>query len=144
MVFCFSHCGYCDRILTYILWQVWRSHHFSSYTWRNSGCMDVAFDHSAYPLSKRKLQLHRKPGKIAGFTLVPLLILGGLKMMKLMFEDVTRYPPNIPYRLSFIDAYSLIFFLLCFILAIQNSGNIHLHARYMACTILIVLPPALT
>jgi len=92
---------------------------------------------------KGRLNLHRKLGRVASFTLVPLLILGGSKMIELMLSGASNYPPGVPYQLSFIDVYSLLLFLLCFTLAIRNSHNIHLHARYMACTVLIVLPPAL-
>lgn len=92
---------------------------------------------------KGKYALHRKIGWVASFSLVPLLMLGGLKMIADMLLSASSYPPGIPYRLSFIDVYSLLFFLLCFTLAIVNSRNIHLHARYMACTVLIVLPPAI-
>jgi hypothetical protein len=92
-----------------------------------------------------KLALHRKLGWIAAFTAVPLLIICGLIMMHLMVgPNAKLYPPGIPYRLSFIDCYSLFMFLLLFGLSLKHGRNVHLHARYMACTVLSVLPPAIT
>ena len=90
------------------------------------------------------LKLHRRLGWIASFTLVPMLIVGGLKMMKAMFANAADYPPGLPYRLAYIDLYSLLFFVLTFVLAIRYGRNLHLHARYMVCTVLVVLPPAIT
>jgi hypothetical protein len=92
-----------------------------------------------------KLALHRKLGWIAAFTLVPMLMIGGLIMMHLMVgPNAKLYPPGIPYQLSYIDCCSLIMFPLFFILSLKHGRNIHLHARYMACTVLTVLPPAIT
>jgi hypothetical protein len=91
-----------------------------------------------------KLKLHRKVGWIASLTLVPLMVLGGLKMMQLGIINQASYPPGVIYRLSFIDAYSLIQFILFYVLSIYNGKRIHAHARYMACTVLTILPPAIT
>jgi hypothetical protein len=91
-----------------------------------------------------KLKLHRKLGWIASLTLVPLMVLGGLKMMQLGIINQASYPPGIIYRLSFIDAYSLIQFILFYVLSIYNGKRIHAHARYMTCTVLTILPPAIT
>jgi hypothetical protein len=91
-----------------------------------------------------KLKLHRKLGWIASIILIPLLVLGGLKMIQMMIQRQDFYPPGEVYRLSFIDFYSLIQFLLFLGLSLYHGKRIHLHARYMACTVLTLLPPAIT
>jgi len=92
---------------------------------------------------KNKLALHRKLGRIASIILVPLLVLGGLKMMHSMLNSQQFYPPGVVYQLAYIDACSILLFLLFFGLSLYNSKDIHAHARYMACTILVILPPAI-
>ena len=93
---------------------------------------------------KGKLHLHRRLGWAASLTLVPLMVLGGLKMMQLGIVNQASYPPGTIYRLTFIDAYSLLQFILFYVLSIYNANRIHAHARYMACTVLTILPPAIT
>lgn len=90
-----------------------------------------------------KLKWHRQIGKIS-FLLVPLIILSALNMVHIMIIRKDSYPPLIPYQLAFIDFATLIQFLLFYILAIYKRKKIHLHARYMACTVLGPLIPALT
>jgi hypothetical protein len=92
---------------------------------------------------KGKLALHRKLGRIASIILVPLLVLGGIKMMHSMVNSHASYPPGVAYQLAYIDACSILLFLLFFGLSLYNSWNIHAHARYMACTVLVILPPAI-
>lgn len=96
------------------------------------------------PLLYQRGQLgwHRRLGRVS-YVLVPLLLLGGLKMMQLMMQSAAAYPPGAVYTLAYIDAYSLIFFALCFGLAIRHARQVQLHARYITLTVLIVLPPAL-
>lgn len=90
-----------------------------------------------------KLSWHRQFGKIS-FLLVPMIIISALNMVQIMMLSKDSYPPLIPYQLAFIDFTTLIQFLLFYILAIKKRRNIHLHARYMACTVLGPLIPALT
>jgi len=92
---------------------------------------------------KGKFTLHRKLGRVASSILVPLLVLGGLKMMHSMMNSATFYPPGVAYQLAYADACSILFFLLFFSLSLYNSSDVHVHARYMACTILVLLPPAI-
>jgi len=61
-----------------------------------------------------------------------------------MLVAKANYPPNIPYQLAFIDFFTLALFLLFYIQAIVYRKNIQLHARYMVCTVLGPLIPALT
>jgi uncharacterized membrane protein len=88
------------------------------------------------------LKLHRKLGKIS-YLLVPMLAIGGTKMIQLMIQRRMEYPPLEAYRLAFIDTVSLIFFITFFVLAIQHVRTTALHARYLASTVILLLPPGL-
>lgn len=90
-----------------------------------------------------RLRWHRSLGKIS-FLLVPLIIISALNMVHIMMIRKDDYPPIIPYQLAFIDFATLIQFLLFYTLAIRERKKIHLHARYMVCTVLGPLIPALT
>jgi len=89
------------------------------------------------------MKWHRSIGKIS-FILVPLIVVGGLTMMHRMLLAKANYPPQLPYQLAFIDFFTLALFILFFVLAIVHRKNIQLHARYMVCTVLGPLIPALT
>lgn len=90
-----------------------------------------------------KLSLHRKLGK-SSYVLVPLILLSALNMVHIMLNNQGNYPPNLPYQLAFIDFITLAQFLLFYGLAIAHRKKIQLHARYMACTVLGPLIPAIT
>lgn len=90
-----------------------------------------------------KLALHRKIGRAASVTLFPLLLIGGLKMIHLMLNNPTAYPPGAPNRLAYLDFYSVILLLYFFYQAISKSKQLQLHARYMSLTVLVMLPPAI-
>ena len=91
-----------------------------------------------------QLALHRRLGKIASLVLVPLLVAGGLKMMHTMLHSAAAYPPGATYQLAYIDSCSLLLFVLFLGLSLWYGKRLPLHARYMACTVLIILPPAVT
>ena len=90
-----------------------------------------------------RMATHKLIGKIAVFTLVPVLVVGGWLMMHSMMASAELFPPGIPYTLSFIDAFSIIMFIFFIYMSLAHSKNIHRHARYMALTILVLMPPAL-
>lgn len=90
-----------------------------------------------------KLRFHRYLGW-STIVLVPIMVLGGFEMMKLMIQNQENYPPNIVYRLAFIDAITLLGFITIYLLAIYYRKNLKLHARFMVCTIFGPLNPALT
>ena len=89
------------------------------------------------------IKWHRMIGKVS-FVLVPMIIVGGLNMVHLMLMGKANYPPIIPYQLAFIDFFTLLQFLLFYVLAIVHRRDIQHHARYMVCTVLGPLIPALT
>jgi hypothetical protein len=75
-----------------------------------------------------KIALHRKLGKISAIILVPLLVLGGIKMMHSMMQAKAHYPPDSVYTLAYIDVYSLFMFVLLF-------GHLVWQAITVACAI---------
>lgn len=91
----------------------------------------------------KRFTWHRNVGKLS-FVLVPLIIVGGLKMVSTMIMGQEHYPPDVVYQLAFIDFVTLSLFLLYFVLAIVHRKNVQLHARYMVCTVLGPLLPAVT
>ncbi len=91
-----------------------------------------------------QLAAHRRLGRIGSIVLIPALLIGGVKMMHSMMANSAAYPPGATYQLAFIDLISLFLFPLFFGLSIWSSRQIQLHARYMACTVLVILPPAIT
>ncbi len=90
-----------------------------------------------------KLKIHRYLGGIS-ILVVPVIIVGGIEMMKLMIQGQERYPPDLVYNLAFIDACTLLGFAIIYSLAILYRRNLKLYARFMVGTIFGPLIPALT
>ena len=76
--------------------------------------------------------------------LVPTLVFGGFEMMKSMIQNQANYPPDVVYQLAFIDAVTLLGFIVLYALALYHRKNLKLHARFMVCTIFGPLNPAVT
>lgn len=91
--------------------------------------------------SKNKMNIHRSLGKIS-FILVPSLVVSGLLMMHLMLSREGGLNP-INYILSFLDTVFLTQFIFFYVNAIKHRHNLQLHARYMAGTVIALLPPGL-
>ncbi|MCA0133881.1 hypothetical protein [Winogradskyella alexanderae] len=96
-----------------------------------------------YLFQKGKLKTHRFLGW-SSLVLVPLIIIGGVIMMKMMIQGQANYPPNIVYTLAFIDVCTLLGFASLYILALYFRKNLMLHSRFMVSTIFGPLVPALT
>ena len=96
-----------------------------------------------YLYSKGNLKFHKYLGW-SSVIIVTVMVLAGFNMMKLMIQNQEFYPPNIVYRLAFIDAVTLLGFIVIFLLAIFYRKNLQLHARLMVCTIFGPLNPAIT
>ncbi len=90
-----------------------------------------------------KIKLHRKLGWIS-LILVPLIVIGGVIMIKSMIHGQAFYPPDTVYKLAFIDVITLASFVGIFALAIYHRKRLKLHARLMVITIFGPLLPALT
>lgn len=92
-------------------------------------------------------KLHRQLGWIGTLVLVPILVIGGLAMMHSMMKAAGAAPPgtaDIAYVLVYLDTISLVMFPLFLGLSLRYGRQVQLHARYMACTVLVLLPPAIT
>ena len=92
---------------------------------------------------KEQLKLHRKIGRLAGYLIFPLLLLGGLKMIHSMLNSAAAYPPGAVNRLAFLDFVSVCLLFFFFYQGISKAKQIQLHARNMSMTVLIMLPPAI-
>lgn len=92
---------------------------------------------------KGKLVLHGKIGKLAGYVLFPLLLLGGLKMIHSMLNSAAAYPPGAVNRLAYLDFVSVLLLIYFFYQGISKAKQLQLHARNMSMTVLIMLPPAI-
>lgn len=90
-----------------------------------------------------KLKWHIVLGR-SSFLLVPSIVISALNMVRVMIIGQAVYPPLLPYQLSFIDFFTILLFILFFGLAMLHRKNIQNHARYMVCTVLGPLIPALT
>jgi hypothetical protein len=89
------------------------------------------------------LQLHRRLGRWGVYLLVPAIVVCGFFMDRRMIrmQDV---PPSIMDQLAFTDMALLILFPALVILSIYNARDVQLHARYIVCTVLLFMPPALS
>ena len=90
-----------------------------------------------------KLRLHRTLGRWGVYLWVPAIVVCGVLMDRRMIQTQNA-PPFIIDQLSFLDLGSLIVFPALVILSICYARNVQLHARYIVCTVLLLLPPALT
>ena len=95
-----------------------------------------------YLFQKGSLKTHRFLGWTS-LILVPLILIGGVIMMRLMIQGQEFYPPNSVYMLAFIDACTLVGFAVLYILALYFRKNLKLHSRFMVSTIFGPLVPAL-
>ncbi len=85
---------------------------------------------------------HRWVGKFS-LVVAPLVVISAYSMIGSMMS-AKNYPPLIPYQLAFIDFFTLFLFTYFYLKAIFHRKNLHLHARYMVCTVLGPLIPTLT
>ena len=95
-----------------------------------------------YLFQKGNLRSHRLFGWTS-LVLVPLIVIFGTVMMRLMIQGQANYPPNLVYQLAFIDACTLLSFSLLYFLALYHRKRLKLHARFMVATIFGPLLPAL-
>ena len=95
-----------------------------------------------YLFQKGILKTHRYLGWIS-LLLVPLIVICGVIMMRLMIQGQVNYPPKLVYQLAFIDACTLLSFALLYVLALYFRKKLMLHSRFMVATIFGPLLPAL-
>ena len=90
-----------------------------------------------------RLELHRTLGKWGVYLLMPAIVVCGFLMDRRMVQ-MHNAPPDIIDQLAFLDLASLVVFPALVILSVCYARNVQLHARYIVCTVLLLLPPALT
>ncbi|WP_431125436.1 hypothetical protein [Flagellimonas flava] len=95
-----------------------------------------------YLFQKGRLRTHRILGW-SSLVLVPLIVICGVVMMRMMIQGQANYPPNLVYQLAFIDACTLLGFALLYALALYYRKHLMLHSRFMVATIFGPLLPAL-
>jgi hypothetical protein len=91
---------------------------------------------------RRKLALHRAVGKSA-YVIAPLFVLSGLLIIQHMTQGGNPFQQAFGARLAWVDLLATAFFAASVVLAIRHRRNVQLHARWMATTALLLLPPAL-
>ena len=89
------------------------------------------------------LQLHRTLGRWGVYLLMPAIVFCGALMVRRMIQTHDA-PPFIIDQLSFLDLASLLIFPALVMLSIYFARNLQLHARFIVCTVLLMMPPALT
>ena len=87
------------------------------------------------------MRLHRTLGRWGVYLWMPAIVVCGLLMDRRMLRTHNA-PPFIIDQLAFLDLVSLILFPLLIVLSILYARNVQLHARYIVCTVLLLMPPA--
>ncbi|GAB3100575.1 hypothetical protein [Lysobacter terrae] len=96
----------------------------------------------AWLMRRRSMALHRRLGRTS-LALAPLFVVSGLFMVQHMLAHPSPFAQAFGAQLAFIDLTTLAWFAIAYLLALRHRRETPLHARYMASTALLVLPPAL-
>lgn len=91
----------------------------------------------------RRNHVHRRLGRL-GYVLMPALVVTGAWVMHEMFAGRTNLPPPAVPVLGFADLVALAYLATAFTLAMVHRRDMQRHARWLASTMLVVLPPATT
>jgi hypothetical protein len=89
------------------------------------------------------IQPHRVLGRWGVYLLMPAIVVCGALMDRRMIQ-MHNAPPFILDQLAFLDLASLVVFPALVMLSVYYAHNLQLHARFIVCTVLLLLPPALT
>jgi len=136
-IFLFAFLGFWPNYFSTILDQTnWRFH-FHGLT-LISWCMLMVFQ--AYLIRTDNRALHRKTGKIS-YLLVPLVIISSILLSH--FQEKPRGLSDFTIYGVGIVANLLLQFTFAYGLAIYNRHKPALHARFMICTALPMIPPIL-
>ncbi|WP_462116721.1 hypothetical protein, partial [Lysobacter xanthus] len=91
----------------------------------------------------RRLGLHRRLGRVAVFAVAPLFVASGLLVVQDMARGGNPFQAAFGARLAFVDLVATLAFVACVVMAMRDRRRVQRHARWMACTALLLLPPAL-
>ncbi|TZF91523.1 hypothetical protein [Cognatilysobacter lacus] len=94
----------------------------------------------AFLMRSRKVALHRRLGK-AAYVLAPAFVISGLLIVRAMASGATGFEQHFGARLAWVDLLSVSTFGTCVYMAIRDRRQVQLHARWMTCTALLLLPP---
>jgi uncharacterized membrane protein len=94
-------------------------------------------------MRRRQLALHRTIGKCS-VVLAALFVVSALMIVHDMLTRDGGFARMFGPRLAFLDLSTVLFFVFAYVMAIHYRRNMALHARYMVCTALPLLPPALS
>jgi len=94
-------------------------------------------------MSRGHVAWHRWTGRTGAVLLLPVLVASGLYMVRVM-QTNPEMPPFLPPMLGFIDLPSLALLLALVVLGLLHAGTPAAHKRFMAATVLLGFPPALT
>ncbi len=89
-----------------------------------------------------RIAAHRRLGKLSLLT-APLFVVSGIWVVHVMLTNSDEASRAFGARLAFIDVITMCYFSVAYSLAIYHRRETRLHARYMASTAILVLPPAL-
>ncbi len=84
---------------------------------------------------------HRRIGRWSWLIVLPLLV-GAALMLRSMLASDNGFARTFGPRLAFIDITTIGFFVCAYLLAIHHRRRVQLHARWMATTAVLVMPPA--
>ncbi len=88
-----------------------------------------------------RIKLHRTLGRWGVYLLLPAIVVCGYLVERSMLRHA-ELPRFIVDQLSFLDITTLFLFPAFVALAVVYGRNVHLHARYIVCTVLLLMPPA--
>lgn len=90
----------------------------------------------------RRFPLHRWVGW-SSVVIAPLFVVSGLLMVRIMLAAADGFSRTYGGRLAFVDVTTMLGFGAAYGLAIYHRRQIGLHARYLAATAVMALPPGL-
>jgi len=90
----------------------------------------------------RRYALHRVLGW-SSLALVPLFLVSGVMLIRASLAGTSPFQQAFAPRLALVDFIALGFFAFCYGMALWHRRRMPLHARYMASTAVLVLPPAM-
>jgi len=92
-------------------------------------------------IGHNKWRLHVRVGRVSRY-LAAALVATAFIVVCDMLGPQSHFSPELRLTLAWLDLWSLVLFSTLYILALINRRNMNLHARYMASTVFVALPPA--
>lgn len=113
-------------------------HGFTATAWM------VAVPLQAWFVTHRRQALHRRLGRWL-LLLAPVVVVSGFQIVQVMLLRNHEEMRLVRFKFAFLDTGVLMLFLICIVLGIAAARRrqIALHLRWMACTAILALEPAL-